>query len=44
LRDDDPAISNVEVGALDRAVVEVGDTHVGPIDVTRVRIYDDAIG
>ncbi len=44
LRDDNPAVPAVEVGALDRAVVEVGDTHVGPIDMTRLRIHDDAIG
>ena len=44
LRNDDPAIPAVEVGALDRAVVEVGDTHVGPIDMTRLRIHDDAVG
>ena len=37
LRDDDLAIPAVEVGALDRAVVEVGDAHVGPIDVTGLR-------
>ena len=44
LRDNDPAIPAVEVGALDRAVVEVGNTHVGPIDMTRLRIHDDAVG
>ena len=44
LRDDDLAVPAVEVGALDRAVVEVGDAHVGPIDMTRLRIHDDAVG
>ena len=44
LRNDDPAVAAVEVGALDRAVVEVGDTHVGPIDMTCLRIHDDAVG
>ena len=44
LRDDDPAVPAVEVGALDRAVVEVGDAHVGPIDMTGLRIHDDAVG
>ena len=44
LRDDDPAVLAVEVGALDRAVVEVGDAHVGPIDMTSLRIHDDAVG
>jgi hypothetical protein len=30
---DDPAITAVDVGPLDRAIVEVGDAHVGPIDM-----------
>src|SRR5262245_62497478 len=34
----------VEVGALVRAVVEIGDAHVGPVDVTGLRIHDDAMG
>ena len=44
LRDDDLAIPAVEVGALDRAVVERGNAHVGPIDVTSLHIHDDAVG
>src|SRR5262249_33070129 len=44
LRDDDLTIPSVEVGALDRAVVERGDTHVGPIDVTSLYIHGDAVG
>ena len=44
LRDDNLAVLAVEIGALDRAVVEVGDAHVGPIDMTCLRIHDDAVG
>jgi hypothetical protein len=44
LRDSDSAIPAVEVGPLDRTVVNVGDAHVGPIDMTRPRIHDDAVG
>ena len=44
LRDNDPAIPAVEVGTLDRAVVKVGDAHIGPIDMSRLRIDDDAVG
>jgi len=44
LRNNDPAVPAVEVGTLNRAVVEVGDTHVGPIDMSRLRIHDDAVG
>src|SRR5262245_6468625 len=44
LRDDDLAIAAVEVGSLDRAVIERGDTHVGPIDVTGLHIHGDAVG
>src|SRR5262249_14001853 len=44
LWDDDLAVLAVEVGALDRAVVEIGDTHVGPIDVTCLGIHTDAVG
>jgi hypothetical protein len=44
LRDDDSAIPSVDVGALDRAVVEAGDTHIGPIDISGVRIHDYAVG
>ena len=38
------AIAAVEVGALDRTVVQVGDAHIGPIDVTGIGVDDDAIG
>jgi hypothetical protein len=44
LRDDDSAIPAVEIGALDRAVIEVGNAHVGPIDVARRHIHDNAVG
>src|SRR5262249_51139090 len=44
LRDDDLGVLAVEVGALDRAVAEVGDTNVGPIDVTSLDIHADAVG
>src|SRR5258708_39609430 len=44
LRDNDPAIPAVEVGPLDRTVVEVGHAHVGPINMTCLRIHDDAVG
>src|SRR5262249_13689676 len=44
LWDDDPAIPAVEVGALDRAVVEVGDTHVGSKELTSLHIHADAVG
>ena len=44
LRDDDHAVPAVEIGALDRTVVEVGNAHVGPVDVTGLRIHDDAVG
>ena len=44
LRDDDPAIPAIDIGALDRAVVEVGDAHVGPINMARFHIHDDAVG
>src|SRR5262249_35312115 len=42
-RDDDPAIAAVEIGALDRAVVDAGDAHVGPIDMARRDIHHDAV-
>src|ERR1700689_2964099 len=32
LGDDDLAVLTVDVGALDRAVIQAGDTHVGPVD------------
>src|SRR5262249_9545171 len=44
LRDDDLSILAVEVGALDRAVIDGGIAHVGPIDVTRRHIHSDAVG
>src|SRR5262249_7412426 len=44
LRDDGPAVPTVEVGALDRAVIEVGHAHVGPINMTRLDIHADAVG
>src|SRR5262249_11884392 len=44
LRDNDLAVAAVEVGALDRAVVEVGDAHIGPVDMTGLHIDDDAVG
>src|SRR5262249_35485736 len=43
-RNNDFAVLAVEVGALDRTVVEVGDAHIGPIDMTRGDIYRDAVG
>src|SRR5215469_13963628 len=43
-RDDDSAIAAVEVGALNRAVIDGGIAHVGPIDVTRRYIHGDAVG
>ena len=43
LWDDHPPITAVEIGALDRAVVETGHAHVGPIDVASLRIDDDAV-
>ena len=44
LRNDRRAIPPVEVGALDGAVVQVGDAHVGPVDVPAFDIDRDAIG
>ena len=38
------AIPPVEVGALDGAVVLVGNAHVGPVDVPAFDIDRDAIG
>jgi len=34
----------VEVGTLGRAVVAVGDARVGSINMTSVRIHDEAVG
>ncbi|HTO66669.1 MAG TPA: hypothetical protein VMM15_36090, partial [Bradyrhizobium sp.] len=44
LWNDDPAILPVEVDALDRAVVQAGNTHVGPVDVTSSGVHRNAIG
>src|SRR6516225_9748123 len=43
LRDDDSAVSAVDIGALDRAVVQIGNAHVGPVDMTGSDIDRDAI-
>jgi hypothetical protein len=43
LWNDDLSILAVDIGALDRAIVQVGNTHIGPINVTRIGIDDDAI-
>src|SRR6516225_1046976 len=44
LRNDDPAIASVDVGALDRTVVAAENAHVGPVDVTGFDIHGDAVG
>jgi hypothetical protein len=44
LRNDDLPILSVDVDALDRAVVQVGDPHVGPVDVTGFDVHHDTIG
>ena len=44
LRDDDLAVLAVEVGALDRAVIQVRNAHVGPVDMAGLDIDDDAVG
>src|SRR5258706_13079969 len=38
------AIVTVEVGALDGSVIQLENTHVGPVDVTRFNVHHDAIG
>ena len=43
LGDDRLAIPPVEVGALDGAVVQAGDAHVGPVDVPAFDIDRDAV-
>jgi hypothetical protein len=43
-RDDGLAIAAVEIDALDRTVVKARNAHIGPIDMTRLGIHDDAIG
>src|SRR5262249_51750672 len=42
--DDEPAIASIEVGALDGAVVAAGNAHIGPVDVPRFHVDDDAVG
>src|SRR5262249_19001164 len=42
-RDNDPAVPPIEVGALDRAIIEAGDAHVGPVDMPRRHIHGDAV-
>ena len=44
LWNDDPAILPVEIGPLNGTVVEVGNPHVGPVNVTRINVHCDAIG
>src|SRR5262249_24757814 len=41
--DDGSAILTMEIGALDRTIVLAGNAHVGPVDVTRLEIDDDAV-
>ncbi len=38
------AIVTVEVGALDGSVIQLENTHVGPVDVTSFNVHHDAIG
>src|SRR4029077_1859294 len=44
LRNDGLAIPPVEIGAFDGAVVQVGNAHVGPVDVPGFDVYRDAVG
>src|ERR1700693_32541 len=44
LCDDYLAVLAVEIGALDRSVIQVGGAHVGPVDMTGINIDDDAVG
>ena len=44
LCDDYLAVLAVDVGALDRAVVQARDAHVGPVDMASLNIDDDAVG
>src|SRR6202030_740378 len=44
LRDDYLAVLAVDVGALDRPVIQVRDAHVGPVDMASLGIDDDAVG
>ena len=40
----DLAVLAVEIGALDGPVVQVGNAHIGPVDMTGLGIDDDAVG
>src|SRR5207249_11789262 len=44
LRNDGLAIPPVEIGALDGAVVPIGNAHVGPVDLPGFDVYRDAVG
>src|SRR5712664_3408931 len=44
LCDDCLAVLAVDAGALDRPVIQVWDAHVGPVDMARLGIDDDAVG
>jgi hypothetical protein len=44
LGNNDRAVPPVEVGALDGPVVQVRDTHVGPVDVPGVGVDGDTVG
>ncbi len=44
LCDDSLAVLAVDVGALDGPVIQAWDAHVGPIDMARISIDDDAVG
>jgi hypothetical protein len=44
LGNDDPSVLPVYGAALDGTVVQIGHAHIGPIDVTRLRIDRDAVG
>ena len=43
-RNNDLAVLAVEIGALDGPVVQVGNAHIGPVDMTSLDIDDDAVG
>ena len=43
-RNNDLAVLAIEIGALDGPVVQVGNAHIGPVDMTRLGIDDDAVG
>src|SRR6266576_6928985 len=44
LCDDCLAVLAVDIGALDRPVIQVWDAHVGPVDMASLGIDDDAVG